>query len=349
MPQPQHPSKFKRRIETLLKYVFVFLLLAHLGGLALYFFRGYQDVYRIRTVPNGHRNYSVPAGQSLTRLLKDLHQKDLAPQPLYVRLALWRHDPDILIKRGAYALPEKASTWDIIQLLGSGRVELSKLTIPEGLDLWETAKLLGRSPWGDEQTFLQLLLDPTPIRTLDAKATNLEGYLYPETYFFAKDATPQEIVNTIINHFREETKTLRTHLDGSGFTIREWVTMASLIEKETAVPDERARIAGVFANRTRRGMLLQCDPTIIYSLKLDNRYRGKIYKSDIRYDHPYNTYVYKGLPPGPIASPGHASLAATLAPEKHKYLYFVAKPDGTHSFNRSLREHNRDVARYRRR
>lgn len=331
----------------MLKYVFLLLVLTHLGGLALYFFKGYQDVYRVRTVPDAQRSYSVPAGQSLTRLLQDLHQKDMSPQPFYVRIALWRHDPNIMIKRGSYSLPEKASAWEIIQLLGSGRVNLRKLTIPEGLDLWETAKLLGRSPWGDEATFLKLLQDPTPILSIDGKAANLEGYLYPETYFFPEDATPQEIVMTMINHFQAETRELRSQLTGSGFTLREWVTMASLIEKETAVPDERPRIAGVFANRTKRGMLLQCDPTIIYSLKLDNRYRGKIYKSEIRYDHPYNTYVYKGLPPGPIASPGRASLAATLAPEQHKFLYFVARKDGTHAFSRSLREHNRAVRRYR--
>ncbi len=347
MPPTNSPTTFRRRVEALLKYALILLVLVHLAGLALYFFRGYQDVYRRRQIPGKHRSYTVPAGQSLTRLLQDLHARQLSPPPLYVRIALWRHDPDIMIKRGAYSLPEQASTWEIIQLLGSGRVDMRKLTIPEGLDLWETAKVLGRSSWGDEQTFLQLLLDPAPIRTIDAQAANLEGYLFPETYFFTEDATPKEIVHTMIDHFLEETARLRAQREAAGYSVREWVTMASLIEKETAVPEERARIAGVFVNRTKRGMLLQCDPTIIYSLKLAGTYRGKIYKSDIRHNHPYNTYVYKGLPPGPIANPGRASLAATVLPENHKYLYFVAKPDGTHFFSRNLREHNRAVARFR--
>ena len=337
-----------RKIETLLRILFVLLVAAHVVALTTHFFLAYTKVFQVQRIPEDQRRFHIAEGAHLNSVLEELRRRKLAPAPFYVRLALMRHDPDLVIKKGNYRFPEEASTWDLIQQFGDGHVLLEKITIPEGLDHWEVARLLGESRWGTEAQFQALIDDPTPIRALDGDATNLEGYLFPETYFFPEEATPEQIVGTMVRHFVTRTESLRARLPAAGMTVREWVALASLVEKESAIPQERNRIAGVFSNRLKRGMLLQCDPTIIYSLKLNNQYRGKIYRSQIRHDHPYNTYVYKGLPPGPIASPGIQSLTAALEPESHGFYYFVARNDGTHQFSKNLREHNRAVRRYRR-
>jgi UPF0755 protein len=334
-------------MERFLKYLLIILVLAHVILIFGYVYRGQQAVFATRQISESDRHFRIESGQSLRQVLEQLEAKNLAPAQHHVRLALISKDKQPVVKKGLYLLPEAASTWEILELFHEGEVQLFRLTIPEGLDKWETAELLGESRWGNYETFHALIENPDLIAAWDPDATDLEGYLFPETYMFPIDATPLEIVQTMVEQFLNHTKPLRHQLPESGLTLRQWVALASLIEKETGVPDERARIAGVFDKRLKRGMLLQCDPTIIYGLKLDGLYDGKIYRSQIRRDHPYNTYVYKGIPPGPIASPGLAALEATLTPEDNPYYYFVAKNDGSHYFSKTLREHNRAVRQYR--
>jgi len=336
-------------VERLLKYIFILLLLGHVIVGALYFRSAYSQVFLPRDIPEQARAFSIPQGASLSDVLQRLEDLDLAPSPLYVRIIIAWDGKRVVVKKGHYLLPQQASTWEILEIFEQGKVELHKVTIPEGLDKWQVADILGDQRWGDRDAFLKLINSNAFIRDVDPNALDLEGYLYPETYMFPKDATPEEILQSMVNQFLNETKTLRLNLEQRGLTVREWVTLASLIERETSVPEERTLIAGVFENRLQKGMLLQCDPTIIYSLKRENLYKGKIYKSQIRYDSPYNTYVYKGLPPGPIANPGLPSLEAASNPDKTPYLFFVARKDGGHQFSKTLREHNRAVAKFRKR
>ncbi len=335
-------------IERILKYLLLIVLAGHVLFLGLYIRNAWKQVYLQRDIPQAARSFSIPQGATLKDVLERLEKLELAPAPLYVRLVLAWEGKRLVVKKGHYMLPERASTWDILDLFEQGKVELHKVTIPEGLDKWQAAELLGEHRWGDKDAFMALVNRGELIHEIDPDALDLEGYLYPETYFFPKDATPEEIVKSMVRQFIEETEALRLELGERGLTVREWVALGSLIERETSVPEERPVISGVFENRLQRGMLLQCDPTIIYSLKRENQYKGKIYKSQILYDSPYNTYVYKGLPPGPIASPGLSSLEAALKPQETPYYYFVARNDGTHQFSKTLREHNRAVSKFRR-
>ena len=291
-------------MNRILKITFIVLVMLHLGVIGYGLTTSVMGVFTPRDIPEQFRAFQIAEGASLSDVLENLHQKQLAPPPLYMRLALIRKASPLVVKKGSYTLPERASAWDILQIFEEGRVRLHRITIPEGLDKWQTARLLGSEQWGSEEAFLQRLNDPAGILDLDPDAKDLEGYLFPETYFFPEEATPEEIVDAILKQFRQQTKPLRGLLRERGLSLREWVTLASLIEEETSNSEERATISSVFDNRLKRGMLLQCDPTIIYSLKLANQYKGRIYKSQIKFDSPYNTYVYKGLPPGPIASPG---------------------------------------------
>lgn len=331
-----------------LKYILLALILIHIGGLTYFGNWAWKQVHQSRPIAEENRLFSVESGSTLNKVLEELANRKLAPSPILVRLVLSIRDKQILVKKGTYQLPDHASTWDILELFDEGAVLLHRLTIPEGLDKWETAKLLGETQWGDEATFLSLINNPAPIAHLDARATDLEGYLFPETYYFEASATPQEIITALTDAFLKETKALRSSPEAKGMALRDLLALASLVEEESAVASERATIAGVFAKRLQRGMLLQCDPTIIYSLKLENIYRGKIYRSDIHREHPYNTYTTAGLPPGPICSPGLAAIEAALNPADTPYLYFVARNDGTHHFSRDLREHNRAVRKYQR-
>ncbi len=334
-------------MERCFKYVLILLLLLHGVVIGYQLTTVYRDIFHEREIPVEQQAFSIPEGTSLNDVLKRLYGMDLAPRPILVRFALAWYEVEIVVKKGDYLLPKRASTWDLLDLFNQGRVRLHKITLPEGLDKWQTAEVLALSQWGTEEEFLSLINDPEHIRHLDPEAMDLEGYLFPETYLFPGETTPGEIIETMVAQFIERTASLRARLGNRGLTLREWITLASMIEKEASVDEERSLISGVFENRLRRGMLLQCDPTIIYSLKRDKRYRGKIYKSQIKYDSPYKTYVYKGLPPGPIASPSYQSFQAALEPERTSYYYFVAKEDGSHHFSKSLREHNRAVRKYR--
>ncbi len=320
-----------------------FVVLGFLGSLS------HRSVFGLRDIPPEGRDLTVASGATLTDTLDEMHQLRIAPSSGLMRLAIRLFKPDLIIKKGVYIIPERTSPWLILLMLHRGDVALFKLTLREGMDKWETAAYLGETRWGSRTDFFDLINDPTPVSSWDPQATDLEGYLFPETYFFGDDATPADIVASLVDEFFRQTESMREQLESSGLTLRQWVSLASLVEKETGRINERFTIAGVFAGRLTRGMLLQCDPTIIYALKDLGQYRGKIYRSQILVDHPYNTYVYGGLPPGPIASPGIEALQAAFDPPKHGFLFFVSKNDGTHYFSQNLKEHQRAVQRYQRR
>jgi UPF0755 protein len=203
------------------------------------------------------------------------------------------------------------------------------------------------SGFGAGADFIKAAQDTSLVTALDPSATDLEGYLFPDTYAFPRGADARRVVGQMADRFTTVlTPEMRESARARGMSVRELVTLASLVEKETARPDERPIVAAVYANRLRIGMPLQCDPTVIYALQREGRYDGNLRRVDLTFDSPYNTYRYPGLPPGPIAAPGQGSLEAASQPAPVNYLYFVSRNDGSHEFARTLTEHNRNVQRY---
>jgi UPF0755 protein len=253
------------------------------------------------------------------------------------------------LKAGEYALEGPLSLEDIVELLARGDVVRNEVTIPEGRTIEETAALAAAQGI-DHDDFIEAARDPALIRDLDAEASDLEGYLFPDTYEIPLATDPAvSLVRRMVERFREVIAPERTCIEKKELTVRKVVILASLVELETAAAEERPRIAAVFLNRLARRMLLQTDPTIIYALKREGTWNGNIRRRDLEMDSPYNTYRYPGLPPGPIGSPGREAILAVLDPADTRDLYFVSRNDGTHHFSETLREHNRAVDRYQRR
>jgi UPF0755 protein len=219
------------------------------------------------------------------------------------------------------------------------------VTVPEGYNLFDISAAVEAAQLATHESFLTAAhKDTSLIADLDPTATSLEGYLYPDTYRFQRSDTPMTMLRAMVKRFRQET----TQIGLTGDMHRR-VTLASLVEKETPVATDRPLVASVMENRIRANMPLMTDPTVIYAAMLENRYRGTIYQSDLQRDSAYNTYRHAGLPPGPICSPGAASLKAALHPAATDYLYFVADPAaaGHSRFAKTLQEHQRNVAIYR--
>jgi len=255
--------------------------------------------------------------------------------------------PRLTLKAGEYYFDQPVSPRDVIWKLRRGDVYLHAVTVPEGLTLFETAQALASTGLATAEEVQQAFLDPAPIAGIAPGAVNLEGYLFPDTYHFSRPVTARQITAAMVKRFRSVYEELgRRHQPVRA--VAETVTMASLVEKETGVAAERPLVASVFYNRLAIGMPLQCDPTVVYAAILAGRYRGTIYRSDLAFDSPYNTYKHPGLPPGPIANPGRASLEAAMAPATTSYLFFVSDGNGTHRFSTTMAEHDRAVAEYRR-
>jgi UPF0755 protein len=235
----------------------------------------------------------------------------------------------------------------VIEKIASGDVYTQRLTFPEGLTIAEMAKVFESRGFGPAREFVKAASDGSLVKDLDAKASDLEGYLFPETYPLPRRADASRVVGMMVDRFRSlYDETLRARAKELGMTTRQVVTLASLIEKETARADERPLVAAVYRNRMMRGMGMQADPTVVYALMKAGKYNGNIRREDLSFDSPYNTYRYPGLPPGPIAAPGRASIDAALAPADVPYLYFVSRNDGSHVFATTLTEHNANVYQY---
>jgi UPF0755 protein len=257
--------------------------------------------------------------------------------------------PSTKLTAGEYKFQDAASVSAIFGRIAHGDVYYFEFTVPEGSNIFDIARLVEAAGTMPAQDFLTAAENPMSIRDLDPKAETLEGYLFPATYRLSHSTTAAELCQLMTAQFRRQWKKLL-----AGQTIvasadpHRTVTMASMVEKETPVPEERLLIAGVFVNRLKLGMRLECDPTTIYAALLDHRYRGTIHRSDLENKNPYNTYRNAGLPPGPIANPGMEALAAALHPAITNYLYFVAKPSGGgHQFSTTLAEHDNAVRAYR--
>ena len=301
-------------------------------------YRGYAETEQFVDVPQGIG--SLPIGQ---RLVQAGVIRDIATY----RAALWMSGQGRHLKAGDYRFDRAMTPFEIIDKMARGDVFVITVTFPEGLTIAEMAKIFESHGLGPAATFVKAAGDPAAIRDLDPAAKDLEGYLFPETYALPRHTDATKLVRAMVARFEKVlTPELRQAAATRHLTVRQLVTLASIIEKETAKADERPRVAAVYSTRLRIGMPLQCDPTVIYGLAKAGRYDGNIHKADLSFDSPYNTYRYPGLPPGPIASPGRASLDAAVHPADEDFLYFVSRNDGSHEFARTLEEHNRNVQKY---
>lgn len=264
------------------------------------------------------------------------------------------------LKNGDYQFDSPISPLEIIGKLERGEVATHKLTIPEGLNQWEIAERLAEELPGmkekapSQESILSLFKRVQLISDLDSEAKDLEGYLFPDTYEYTASTTRAQLVELMVKRFRKVYNAdLQQKGAALGFNTRQVVTMASMVEKEAQVPGDRVLISQVYYKRLKLGMALGCDPTVIYASILAGKYKwnGTIYRSDLDRESPYNTYKHGGMPPGPIASPGKASIEAAVNPASTNYLYFVrdgAKNDGSHVFSESAAQHDKAVAVYRR-
>ncbi len=249
------------------------------------------------------------------------------------------------LKAGVYEFDRPMSPVAVLDKLIGGDVILKSVTVREGLDRFAIARLFATEGLGKEKEWKVLTADPELIRDIAPEAQSLEGYLFPDTYKFSPGTPARVIVPDMVQNFRKNFSGEMAYIT-TGLNVHQTVTLASIVETEARLPQERALVASVYLNRYRKRMLLGADPTVIYALKLAGRWNGNIRKVDLQIDSPYNTYRYAGLPPGPVANPGLASLRAAAAPAATNFLYFVARNDGSHAFSTNINEHNRNVEVY---
>jgi UPF0755 protein len=289
----------------------------------------------------------LPMGTGVAEIARRLAAAGVVPDAETFRLAAYLAHDERKLRAGEYRFAEAARPAEVVSRLARGDVYTRPVTFPEGLNIDEMATLFEHTGLGTAAAFREAAANVSLISAFDPDAATLEGYLFPETYPLSRHASAADVVAAMVARFGHVFDAdLRATAAAEQRSPREVVTLASLVELETAQPDERPLVAAVFLNRLRVGMPLQCDPTVVYGLIQAGRWRGTIRKADLQIDSPYNTYRISGLPPGPIASPGKASLEAAAHPADVGYLYFVSRNDGTHAFATTLAEHNRNVALY---
>lgn len=290
---------------------------------------------------------SIERGWGFRKIARQLRIEGMITHEMkFYLLTRWKGELK-KIKAGEYLLSTNLKPMEVLETLVSGRTYLHRLTVPEGYNLYQIADLISSLTLVSKEQFLRTAHDPLLLANgliLENGGPSVEGYLFPESYFFSKPVTAEKIMETMIQRFRENyTPELQFRAQKLGMTLKEVVTMASMIEKETGSIDERRLISAVFHNRLKRGMKLQSDPTVIYGIK---NFNGNLTRKDLLTPTPYNTYVKQGYPLGPIANPGRAALEAAVNPAPVGYLYFVSKNDGTHVFTKTYQEHMKAVDLY---
>jgi UPF0755 protein len=317
-------------MKVLVAFVLLIVMLAGAGAGWVYFnleepYRGYTAEEQFVDIPTGLGTRAIGARLVAAGVVRD---------SLMFRAALWMNGRNTRLKAGEYRFAEPMSPLEVVDRLRRGDVFVIHVTFPEGLNVFEMSKIFEAKGLGSAASFV-------------AAGQKLEGFLYPETYALSRHTDAAQLVRLMNEAFdRALTPEIRAAAAARGLTIDQLATLASIVEKETGNPAERSVVASVYENRLRIGMPLQCDPTVIYALELAGRYDGNIRRDDLMFNSPYNTYRYPGLPPGPIASPGLASLDAVVHPAVSDYLYFVSRNDGSHVFASTLEEHNRNVQHY---
>jgi UPF0755 protein len=290
---------------------------------------------------------TIPAGAGASEIRNRLLDAKVVRDDFTLRAALrWTGNARAL-QAGEYRFDREMTAIEVVDKLARGDIYTRRITFPEGLTIAEMARLYESRDFGRAKDFIEASRNASLIRDLDPEATDLEGYLFPETYAMPRDTPGGRLIAMMVDRFKATyTPELQEQAREQGLTTRQVVTLASLVEKETGKAEERPLVAAVYRNRMRIGMGMQADPTVVYALQKAGKYDGNIRREDLAFDSPYNTYKYPGLPPGPIAAPGRASLEAALNPADADYLYFVSRNDGSHVFAATLAEHNANVREY---
>lgn len=297
----------------------------------------------------GPVEFFIKKGATLSTVIEQLHKTKIIKSKFAFKAAAYLSNAETGIKAGRYEIPNGLSYFDLVDLIIKGQPEEATLvTIQEGIWQHNLAKLFAREMNIDEDKFNALSKDRKFIKSLGLNSHTLEGYMLPDTYYFNKSSTSEDILKKL---YRETQKffndTLKNKMKERGMTLKEVLTLASIVDGETNIEREFKTIAGVYLNRLKKGMRLQADPTVQYLIRQKRRRANKVYYKDLRIDSPYNTYRKKGLPPSPINNPGKQAILAVLEPEEHNYYYFCATGNGGHKFARTLSEHNRNVREYR--
>ncbi|MGB8010803.1 MAG: endolytic transglycosylase MltG [Terriglobales bacterium] len=315
----------------------LFLLAAlALGGWAAY------QVY-VPVIPPANTSLLLHSGYSTRRIAAELKKAGVIRNELAFRVWHELH-PKPSLKAGEYRFEREATLPQVYERIARGDIYFHVVTIPEGYTMFDIAQAMEDAGLGSAADFLHIAETQTQlISDMAPKATSLEGYLFPNTYQFTRTQSLEEMAGAMVHQFRQVAQQIGLNSDAARV-----VTMASIVEKETAAPEERQRVASVYYNRLAQKMALDADPSVIYAEQLMGTYQGSLHHADLAVDSPYNTYRFPGLPPGPIANPGRSSLEAALHPESTRFLYFVSDGNGHHRFAGSLEEHNRNVAAYRR-
>ncbi len=301
-------------------------------------FQGYAGAEQFVEVPGGAGPRAIGRLLASAGVIRD---------PITWRLAVWRSGAATRLKAGEYRFAGPLTPAAVVEKLARGDVFTRSVTFPEGLTIRQMASIYESAGLGPARQFVEAAGQGSLVHAFDPLARDLEGYLFPDTYLLPRRASADDLVRRMVERFeRALTEDLRDAARRSGMSIRDLVTLASLVEKETARADERPLVAAVYRNRLAVQMRLQCDPTVIYALEQQGRFSGNLTRADLAVASPYNTYRYAGLPPGPIAAPGQASLEAAARPAAAPYSYFVSRNDGSHAFASTLREHNRNVQEF---
>jgi UPF0755 protein len=296
----------------------------------------------IPTGPTSQQLVQLKPGSSARRIAVDLKNAGIIRSE--TAFLFWHYFGHASLKAGEYSFDHPADAREVYGRIARGDIYFHTLVIPEGFNTFDVAAAVENAGLGKRDDFLRTARSDTSlVHDIDPAARTLEGYLFPDTYHFTRTQSMHDMAAAMVRRFRQASGEIGLNQD-----VHSIVTMASLVEKETASPDERPVVAGVFNNRMARGMVLATDPAVVYAAILNNRYRGTIYQSDLQFDSPYNTYKYAGLPPGPISNPGKQSLLAAMHPASTDYLYFVSDNQGHHRFARTESEHAANVAAYRR-
>ncbi len=324
--------------------ILIFAVLLALGG-GWFLWRALRTPFKGYTTAT--KRVEVRRGQRTANILQHLQREGILRDewiPLvYMKLFRGRDS----LKAGVYQFDKALAPVDVVDKLVSGDVVLKTVTVREGLDRFTVGKLFAAEGLGTEAEWKKATKDADLIRDIAPDADSLEGYLFPDTYKFDPGTPATTIVKAMVANFRKHWADEMAFIT-TGLNPHQTVTLASIVETEAQRPEERPIVASVYMNRVRRGMLLGADPGVIYALKLAGRWDGNIRKVDLQINSPYNSYRFPGLPPGPIANPGLASLRAAAAPATTPYLYFVARNDGSHVFATNAAEHDRNVEKYQR-
>jgi UPF0755 protein len=330
-------------VKKLLVILFVLLAIFVAAGTWFYLnidrpYKGYDAAEVFVEIPQGSGSATIARRLADAGVVQDVSR---------FRIALWVTGQGRRLQAGEYRFDRPMSPRDVIDKIARGDVYVTPITFREGLTIRQMATLYESKGFGDAREFIAAASRGELVQDLDPAAKDLEGYLFPDTYTLPRKATAEQLITRMVAGFRKAlTSDVVDAMTAKGLSLRQLVTLASIVEKETGNKDERPLVAAVYANRLKIGMGLQCDPTVIYALERAGRYNGNLTREDLQFDSPYNTYRYAGLPPGPIAAPGRASLAAAASPAPVPYLYFVSKNDGSHAFAETLDQHNRNVQQY---